>query len=141
MPENTIIIHTDGGSRGNPGPAAIGIVISLSKQEFNIAEYVGKTTNNVAEYLAVVRSIEFLLANNLFSETVDFFLDSELVVKQLQGSYRIKHPSLRLLHDRIKKLTTHLLSNGVTSISYTHIPREDNHSADALVNQALDQTL
>ncbi|MEK7591915.1 MAG: ribonuclease HI family protein [Patescibacteria group bacterium] len=143
-----LIVHTDGGSRGNPGQAAIGIVIQMidessKKSETKVIEFgkrIGEATNNVAEYTAVREALAYMHNNLLRSgishrETIiQFFLDSLLVVQQLNGVFKIKDARLREIFFAIKSLEQEL--DGV--ISYTHIPREENMRADALVNKALD---
>jgi ribonuclease HI len=135
------IIHTDGGSRGNPGPAGIGIVIEKTdgKHHTAIASYgkhIGKATNNVAEYAAVKDALETI--HTKFSgrkgDTYDFFLDSLLVVNQLNGTFKVKDATLRELLSRIRILEQEV--GGV--IIYNHVPRSENAHADAEVNKALD---
>jgi len=128
------IIHTDGGSRGNPGPAAIGIVIEFpdsEKKTIEIGEKIGETTNNVAEYKAIIRALKE--AASLGVTDADCFLDSELVVRQVTGVYRIKDARLALLAQEIREI-----KKQIPKITYTSIPREKNKQADKLVNKALD---
>lgn len=131
----TLHLFTDGGSRGNPGHAAIGCVLVDPAMGVTLkehAERIGEETNNVAEYRALIRGLELSLAyqpNRLICH-----LDSELVVKQLNGEYRVKMPTLQPLVDRIKALTMEL-----PDVVFQHIPRADNWRADALVNKALDE--
>lgn len=137
-------IFSDGGSRGNPGPAAIGAVIRGINKETKknqdlkeISEFIGVATNNVAEYTAVIRALEWV-ENNIKDEmSVDFFLDSQLVVEQLNGNYKMKNEGLKPLFWEIKGL---IMGIGC-KVSFTHIPREENKEADALVNKALDGEL
>ncbi len=132
-----ITIYTDGGARGNPGPAAIGVVISNGLKI--IKEYgkaIGEATNNVAEYSAVVSALE-ILAKSLgekskFTEVL-IKADSELIVKQLKGEYKVKDPDLQKLYIKVYNLRQKF-----GKIDYTHIPREQNKRADQLVNEALD---
>lgn len=133
-----INIFTDGGSRGNPGPAAIGVVIKNQRGEllYSIGKKIGITTNNVAEYSAVLEAIHFLYANG-YKENVNFFLDSELVVSQLRGTYRVKNSALFVLYQKIKKIEKQLSAR----VSFSHIRREYNKEADSLVNMALDNTI
>jgi len=133
-----IIIHTDGGARGNPGPAAIGVVINVGEKI--IKEYgraIGKATNNVAEYSAVISALE-VLAKNLGEKAklaeVLIKADSELIVKQLKGEYRVKDPDLQKLYIKVYNLRQKF-----GKIDYTHIPSEQNKRADQLVNEALDK--
>ncbi len=133
-------IFTDGGSRGNPGPAAIGVNALVDDQViFQLSKTVGHATNNFAEYSALIESLKHLLLENIVSPQINFFLDSELVVKQINGQYKVKNSGIKLLYDQVKALITKLISNGQTpNISFTHIPREKNKVADSLVNAALD---
>ena len=126
-------IYTDGGARGNPGPAGIGVVI-WNKNELlgSYSEYIGKATNNQAEYSAVVLALE--KAKELEIESIDFFLDSELVVRQLKREYKVKDENLAKLFVKIWNL-----SSAFKEITYTHIRREKNKEADKLVNEALDK--
>lgn len=133
-------IFTDGGSRGNPGPAAIGYTIMFDDGA-KIAEgkTIGATTNNVAEYKALLTALLRLKKETRGQSLLDdvvVYLDSELVVKQLQGTYRVKNISLRLLFAQVVK-TACLFPN----IRFVHISRLKNKEADALVNRALDTEL
>lgn len=133
-----IIIHTDGGARGNPGPAAIGIVIEHStQQKHSFGKYLGTATNNVAEYTAVLEALLFLIETYKEGEReeVNFFLDSQLVERQLSGIYKIKEPSLQILATTIK---TKIGEWGKT-VRFTHVPREQNKDADKIVNEVLDK--
>lgn len=136
--ENKIIIHTDGGARGNPGPAAIGVVIEgpFGKKEFG--EYIGETTNNEAEYRAVIFALkklkQLLGSEKLGRADAEFFLDSELVVKQLNREYKLKDKNIQNFFIEIHNLVIDL-----GSVSFNHVPREDNSEADKIVNQVLDR--
>lgn len=127
-------IFTDGGARGNPGPAGIGAVIYDEKKKviFEISKYLGVATNNQAEYKALIAALE--KAQAISADEVDCFLDSELVVKQLKREYKVKNKDLASLF-----LTVHNLSLSFKKISYTHIPRERNQEADRLANEAMDR--
>ncbi len=134
-----IIVHSDGGARGNPGPAAIGVVIEKENGEIleELSETIGDSTNNIAEYTAVLRGLHALQA--AFGEKtvdleIDWRLDSELVVKQLAGEYKVKNPGLRPLFDEIRDLRARF-----PKLSLKHVRREENKEADRLVNEALDQ--
>ncbi len=129
----TFIIYSDGGARGNPGPAAIGaVILSLDGEVIKeISKTIGETTNNQAEYQAIIAGLE--VAKDLGAEAVECFLDSELVVKQLKREYKVKNQDLAPLF-----LKVHNLSVQFKKISYTHVPREKNKEADRLVNEALD---
>ncbi len=132
---NEIKIFTDGGARGNPGPAAVGIVIfSDEKKIAQIKKCIGTATNNIAEYSAVLEALEYLAKEDSVNEA-EFFLDSELVVKQLNGVYKVKDPKLKELFWQIKQKICELKLQA----SFTHVPREQNKQADALVNEALDE--
>ncbi len=128
-----LIINTDGGARGNPGPAALGVVIATQEGEVLQAfgEYLGSTTNNVAEYTALVRALE--VAKKLEGTHLDIRMDSELIIKQMQGVYKIKQPHLVILANQVK-----VLLKSFTRVSFKHVRREYNKAADAMVNQALD---
>lgn len=132
-PYSEVNMFTDGGARGNPGPAAIGVVIKDSKHKtiHNIGKYIGATTNNNAEYLALVEGLTFL--KDLKCSQVDCFLDSELVVKQLNGLYKVKNAAIKFHWKMIKDLEKHF-----EKITYHHVNREKNWEADKLVNQVLD---
>ncbi len=127
-----VIIHTDGGARGNPGPAGIGAVLDLNGQQHTFKQYIGEATNNVAEYSAVILGLEKAL--ELSAEHVDVFLDSELVQQQLVGNYKVKNPELGKLFVKVWNL-----QQKFKKVTYTHIPREKNKIADKLVNEAIDQ--
>lgn len=132
--QKIIKTYTDGGSRGNPGPSAIGVVVK-DEQDHNLAtfkEYIGNTTNNQAEYKALIKALE--LAKELGGEEVRCYLDSELVVKQLKREYKVKDAGLAQLF-----VLAWNLSLGFQKISFHHIRREYNSEADALVNEALDE--
>jgi ribonuclease HI len=129
-----VTLHTDGGARGNPGPAGIGAVIHdlNGKQLKAIKEYIGETTNNQAEYRALLRGLAEAAA--MGAEKITCYLDSELVVKQLNGQYKIKEPGLQeLAMDVIR------LKQKFKEISFKHVRREQNSAADKLVNEALDE--
>lgn len=124
-------LYTDGGSRGNPGPAALGVVLHLPDETKTYHEYIGHTTNNVAEYRALQKGLALALEHDVTH--IKCFLDSELVVKQLNGQYRMKNPGLRPLFLDVQKQAQSFMS-----ITFTAIPRAQNKQADALVNKALD---
>jgi len=126
-------VHTDGAARGNPGPAAIGIVVQdhAGHTIYEASRSLGTKTNNEAEYLALIAALEYLMEARI--SEADFFLDSELVVKQLNGVYRVKEPRMQSLHARVT-----MLLNAVPKHSFKHVRRADNARADALANEALD---
>lgn len=130
------IIHTDGGARGNPGPAGIGVVIEDEQGNIILQdkEYLGKATNNQAEYRALILALE--KAKELGAEEINCFLDSELVVEQVKQNYKIKNSELAKLFVKIWNL-----SQSFSKITYTHIPREQNTMADRLVNLAIDENI
>lgn len=128
-----VVIYSDGGSRGNPGPSAAGFVI-MSKVGEVVGEggaYLGFTTNNVAEYEAVYLGLE--KAQELGIRRVDFRLDSQLVVNQMNGLYKVKNTDLRPIHDRVVEL-----SGQFEKVTYSHVLREYNQLADGVVNKILD---
>ncbi len=136
----TLIVNTDGGARGNPGPAAIGVLIATGNGRIlaKLGRKIGSATNNTAEYRAVIAALEWI-KNNAKDEVekINFFLDSVLVVNQLNGIFKIKESHLRDLIIQIRILEGEINAG----ISYQYIPREKNKSADLLVNQALDNSL
>lgn len=129
-------MNTDGGARGNPGPAGIGVVIRNDRKEkiFELGAYIGKATNNQAEYSALIEGLKSAIQKGI--KNVECFLDSELVVKQMRGEYRVKDASLNTLWVQAKELCAQF-----DSIEFTHVLREKNHDADILVNKALDSHL
>lgn len=138
MDLRTITIFTDGGSRGNPGPSALGVYIEGDGQKLKeIGKTLGINTNNFAEYSAIVEGLSWVAENiNQFPnlEKINFFMDSNLAVMQLNGLYKIKNAVLRDLYFKVKQL-----ENKVSKpVTYTHVPREQNKKADRLVNMALD---
>ena len=128
------MVHVDGGSRGNPGPAAAGAV--ASDPDGNVVgeagRYIGEATNNVAEYRAVMLGLE--LASELGARHVEVVNDSEVVGRQIGGQYRVKNPGLRPLYEEAMSAL-----RAFDSWSVRTVPRESNERADALVNQALDE--
>lgn len=136
----TLKVFTDGGARGNPGPAASGVAIFglAGKERLLCGKYLGKTTNNVAEYNAFLLGLELVLkeVQNHTEIEVQFYADSLLAVKQLNGEFRVKNPNLAKLYAEIKDK-----EKLFKKISYRHIPREENKLADREVNKALDQHL
>ncbi len=128
-----MIVNVDGGARGNPGPAAVGVVVASPEGEVlaERGETIGIATNNVAEYRAMLLGIA--LAAELGAVEVDLIGDSELVVKQLLGKYRVKDAGLKPLHAEARAALA-----GFDRWSASHVRREQNARADALVNEALD---
>lgn len=132
-----IIVNTDGGARGNPGPAAAAFVVVDNGQILHQeGKYLGRATNNLAEYQAVNLAFDWLVKNakRLSLTVIDFFLDSQLVVRQLTGHYKIKSQNILAVAGEIKAKEK-LLGK---KIFYHYVPREENHLADSLVNQTLD---
>ena len=134
--KSDLTIFSDGGSRGNPGPAACAYAIfqdgKLIKQD---AKYLGITTNNTAEYSAVILALEWVVKNSLGAGII-FNLDSELVVRQLTGVYKIKNKDIVEFVLKIKNLQR--INN--LEINWVHVPREKNKLADKLVNEKLDES-
>lgn len=140
---NEIIIKTDGGSRGNPGPAAIGVDMQMGAWAFSFGKCIGETTNNVAEYKAILEAAKNIVDEDFRTKLpesvtkIKFKLDSELVVKQLNGLYRVKDPNLALLYSEVKQTLDRLIIQGII-YEIIHIRREENKIADKEVNIALD---
>ena len=126
-------LHTDGGARGNPGPAGIGVVLADEHGEViaDIAQSIGATTNNVAEYRALVAGLELALERGIGE--VDVYLDSKLVVSQVLGEWKIKDERLRALAAKAQ-----ILMGKFDAITIQHVRREQNADADALANQGMD---
>ena len=131
-------VFTDGASRGNPGTAAVGIVINdeNDKEIRTSGKYIGECTNNVAEYTALIESVKLLKELNEPIEEINFFCDSELIVKQIRGEYKIRNKDLINLSLEFWKEIKSLNKK----FSIRHIPREKNKTADLLANKALDET-
>jgi ribonuclease HI len=131
-----LLIYCDGGARGNPGPAAIGAVVLDPSTDpptrlATVSESIGVATNNVAEYRALVAALE--AARKFPARRIRIRADSQLVVRQLQGHYRVKQPHLRLHFEQARELLS-----AYEEVELTHVRREENTEADALVNAALD---
>lgn len=130
----TLHLFTDGGSRGNPGEAAIGCVLEDPARGVTLeekGERIGVETNNIAEYRALVEGLR--MAERYQPNRLICHLDSELIVRQLNGDYQVRMATLQPLHDEVRELSLRF-----PDIVFRHIPRRDNHRADALVNRALD---
>jgi len=125
-------VNCDGGSRGNPGPSALGVVITTKNGQIieEFGEYLGEQTNNYAEYSAVIKALEKLRDLNILD--ADFYLDSELIVKQLNGIYKVKNENIKPLNTAVNELLSGM------NVTFTHVYRKDNKEADALVNEVLD---
>ena len=128
-------LHTDGGARGNPGPAAFGYVLEAEDGTVlaSHGEYIGTATNNVAEYSGLVAGLRKAL--ELHVPEVEVVSDSELLVKQMRGEYRVKNATLRELFVEAGRV-----ARALGNVEYRHVKREDNEEADRLVNEALDAT-
>jgi ribonuclease HI len=128
-------LHVDGASRGNPGEAGFGIHVTDAVSGSEVASlfgYIGQATNNVAEYQALLHGLRFALAKG--AATVEVFSDSELLVRQLEGRYRVKNAGLLPLHREAQSLLARFSEARVA-----HVPRERNREADALANRAVDE--
>ncbi len=136
MSHKKAVCYIDGASRGNPGPASAGVAILdvSGKPIQEIAQKIGRQTNNIAEYSALLFGLQAAL--KLGIEELEIYADSELLVKQMNGEYKVKEDSLKLLH-----LLARNLQQGFKSVKIEHIPREKNKLADKLANQALDDAL
>jgi ribonuclease HI len=128
------VAHSDGGARGNPGPAGYGVVIEdqSGKKIAGLSEYLGHQTNNVAEYQGLIAALEYAVANN--HKALKLISDSELLVKQIKGIYKVKNLALQDLHARAKELIAQL-----DWFSIGHALREHNQEADRLANAAMDK--
>ncbi len=125
-----VIVYTDGASRGNPGPAGIGVMLCTREGKIlrEISEYAGELTNNAAEYLAVIRGLEE--AHDLQAKKAVVVTDSELLVRQMKGMYKVKHQGLRELHERVKQQARRF-----EKVGFVHIRRERNTRADELAKK------
>ena len=128
-----LTMYVDGASRGNPGPAAIGVVIEDGEGEarVKISSYIGLSTNNQAEYKALIMGL--IEATALRAEHIDIKSDSELLVEQVRGNYKVRNTGLRPLFEQVRQLLAVF-----KSFTITHIPRRENSLADSLANKALD---
>lgn len=130
-------MFTDGGARGNPGPAAGGVVVEVFRggawhPKEQLSAYFGKATNNQAEYQALLLGLHYV--GSLSAKSLEILLDSELLVNQLNGCYRVKHPELKPLFVQAKDIMVQLSY----PVTVRHVPRSQNSKADALVNNTLD---
>ena len=126
--------NIDGGSRGNPGPASYGVVIRDPRGETvaRLKKYIGRTTNNVAEYYGLIAALDYAQSNHIRALRIES--DSELMVKQMRGQYKVKSADLKPLFERAKKM-----SQTFSSFRMDHVYREQNKEADALANEAMDE--
>jgi ribonuclease HI len=131
-----VTVNVDGGARGNPGPAAIGVVLRDGDGEVlaKVGETIGEATNNVAEYRALLRGIELAKAHG--TDELELIGDSELVVRQVEGRYKVKNAGMKELYAEVKRAL-----RDFDSWSIRHVPRAENADADRLVNEALDGVL
>lgn len=143
MKKQNLYIFTDGGARGNPGPAGVGFLVkdNQGKVLVRTGKFIGKATNNVAEYSAVIEALKWILKNysvgHSRNTSFKFFLDSKLIVNQLNGLFKIKNCNLRNLIVEVRKLEKEIGGN----VSYSFIPREKNYQADFLVNKTLSENI
>src|ERR1700689_1239822 len=133
-PEHHLIAHSDGGARGNPGPAGYGVVIQdqSGRKVAQLSEYLGHQTNNFAEYQGLIAALEYALQHG--PKALKLISDSELLVRQIKGIYKVKNSTLQALHGLAKELIAHL-----DWFSIGHALREHNQDADRLANEAMDQ--
>lgn len=135
--EETLKVYTDGGARGNPGPAAIGVVFydAGGNEVASLHSTIGSTTNNQAEYRAVIAALEYADRHGWQNRPLEINLDSQLVVEQLGGKYKVKNHDIQPLHKKIGDL----VENRPGGVRFTHVLRAQNRRADELVNAALDK--
>ncbi len=138
---NKITINTDGGARGNPGKAAIGFVIKFTQngsssshmETIKVGKYIGEATNNIAEYTALLEALNEVKNISAGEVEIECLLDSELVVRQINGQYKVKDENLKKYWEKIKTIQL-----GFSKITFKHVPRAQNKEADAIVNEVLD---
>ena len=133
-PEHYLVAHSDGGARGNPGPAGYGVVIKdeTGRTVASLSEYLGHQTNNFAEYQGLIAALEYAIQHG--PKALKLISDSELLVRQIKGIYKVKNATLQDLHGRAKELIAHL-----DWFSIGHAFREQNQDADRLANEAMDK--
>src|SRR5579863_10671195 len=133
--EGAYTANIDGAARGNPGPAAYGVIVRRpdGATHESLGKYIGRTTNNVAEYYALIAALDYAAASGI--KRLRVYSDSQLIVNQIKGLYKVKHPDLRPLHERAKKQAASL-----ETFTIQYVPREQNRDADDLANAALDST-
>src|SRR2546428_5218380 len=134
-PANIFVAYVDGASRGNPGPASYAVILRGpdGAARFEVGKYIGRATNNVAEYYGLITALDYAAAQGI--ERLLVRSDSELLVRQMEGRYKVKSPELRPLYERARKL-----AHGFAYFAIEHVPREQNREADELANVALDRT-
>lgn len=132
-PPEGVTVYTDGAARGNPGPAGAGASLEDSSGAViaEVSQYLGEATNNQAEYRALILGLE--RAREIGAQEVEIRADSELMIRQMRGEYRVRDPELRELARR-----AHAIANGFASVAYVHVPRASNRRADRLANRAID---
>ncbi|MES2014375.1 MAG: ribonuclease HI family protein [Patescibacteria group bacterium] len=134
-----IVIFTDGGSRGNPGPSGAGAVVKdlTGENAASISAFLGLRTNNWAEYEALILALRAAVDafGNPVPHPVVVKMDSELIVRQMKGEYKVKHPVLKEQHTKVRVL----IAESFPRITFMHVPREENSEADALANEAMDR--
>ncbi len=123
------VLYADGASRGNPGPAGIGFVLLIGKEKISHSAFIGHSTNNVAEYTALLRGLETAIERGV--QDIEVYMDSELVVRQINGQYRVREPHLKVLYNSVLNLLRRFRSYQVR-----HIPRSENREADRLSKEA-----
>ncbi|MBU4210501.1 ribonuclease HI family protein [Patescibacteria group bacterium] len=132
-------IYTDGGARGNPGPAGCGFVCidENGLQIHQYSEFLGTKTNNEAEYIGLITALKWLINNQTIHKITKttIFMDSQLIVRQMQGKYKVKAPNLKIYYQQ----AITLLSKVVSPLNFQDITRDKNNTADALANQAMDR--
>lgn len=139
--KQTYSLFTDGGARGNPGPAGLGFSLMQDQSEvLSGNRYIGEATNNEAEYKALILALSNIIKNQLDISQLDCYLDSQLVVMQVLGKYKVKMPHLQQLYLQVQKLVQEFQAKGC-KVSFNHIPRNQNKRADQLVNIAIDAGL
>jgi acyl dehydratase/ribonuclease HI len=133
--EGAYTANIDGAARGNPGPAAYGVIVRRpdGTTHESLGKYIGRTTNNVAEYYALIAALDYAAASGI--RRLRVYSDSQLIVNQIKGLYKVKHPDLRPLHERAKKQAASL-----ETFAIQYVPREQNRDADKMANAALDST-
>lgn len=133
-PESYIVAHVDGGARGNPGPAGYGVVISdaSGKKRAELSHYLGRETNNVAEYNGLLAALRYAIEHH--HSALKVISDSELMVRQMKGIYKVKNQELRQLYEQAQHLIAHL-----EWFQIQHVLREHNQEADRLANEAMDK--
>ena len=135
--KHTVALYTDGGARGNPGPAGAGAVVyENGKETATVSRFLGVQTNNWAEYEALILALDTARKKikNISSYTVMVHMDSELIVKQMKGEYKVRDSALKKQHARVQEI----LKKYFSGVSFTHVRREMNTRADELANQAMD---